>query len=585
MSYRTGSNIEHVVTRRHRLHFRRRIPTAVQVFFDGQTEAFIELPPTRKPQLRRIVRELSTEFDRCVAGASHNRRVGRFDSGFLDAVLARVERDQAEPPDAAPDTPAPKHLRPEDIELLAEHYRCAHLAGDELMRFGVQGENALPLTDEEFEQDRALLETAARQLRTAQARGDTSLMREAAVAFLENEGFVVNLADELFRHFEKRLLQADVQAVELQLKRAQGESVVTPPAPHIDNPELMMGALRAHWEKARKPTAKTITESHAAVRLYEQFCTEVHGRPLAVDMLTKDIASAFRDWLLTQVPRKHRATGQTMDAGSARKYLGLLTAYVNAWIQDRECDIRNVLQEIARPAKPKNAGRPRTAFQGHELQKLFSHERFASLYQHVDGFHRDAYWLILCALFTGARLESLGGLKVEEVYQFDGRHFFRFRVVKDNHAPGSARSIHQATHTVPVHRTLVALGFLEHLAQARAAGGQGGALFRYLKADSHGSRTGYFSKWFGRLLNEVGLDDPRLVFHSFRHTFKDIGRMCEIPKGVLDVLTSHKSKEVGDSYGADNYPIAPLIKALDRFHLGEVDLSHLMPQGASKEAR
>ncbi len=579
-----GSNIEHIVTRRSRAHFRRRIPAAVQQFFDGQTEAFIELPRTGAAELRRIARALSAEFDRRVVAAGHRGVPERFDRAILKAVLRRLRSDAEQAHESAPAAPGPKRLRLEDIEPLAEYYRCAQLAADEAMRGGTPDEDTAPMSEEEFEEDRVLLESAAQQLRQAQARGDASVMRESAVAFLESEGFVVDLADQLYRKLEKRLLQADVQALDLQLKRAHGETVPTPPAPRLDNPELMMSALRAHWEKTRAPAVKTIGESHAAVRLYERFCTQVHGRPLAVDMLTKDIASAFRDWMLTQVPRKHKATGKTMDAGSARKYLGLLTAFVNAWIRDRECDIRNVLGEIARPAKSRNAQRPRTAFQGQELQQLLSHERFTGLREHPAGFERDAYWLTLCGLFTGARLESLGGLTVEDIYQFNARHFFRFRVVKDNQAPGASRSIQESTHTVPMHRSLIELGFLEHLRQARAAGGKSGALFRHLKADSHGSRTGYFSKWFGRLLNDVGLNDPRLVFHSFRHTFKDIGRMCEIPKAVLDVLTSHKSKEVGDSYGADNYPIAPLIAAMDRFHLGEVDLSHLMPKSQSKEA-
>ena len=64
------------------------------------------------------------------------------------------------------------------------------------------------------------------------------------------------------------------------------------------------------------------------------------------------------------------------------------------------------------------------------------------------------------------------------------------------------------------------------------------------------------------------------MFHSFRHGFKDACRDSDIPKELNDRLTGHGGG-VGDSYGADDYPLRPLADAMNKLRYRGLDLAHL----------
>jgi integrase len=74
-------------------------------------------------------------------------------------------------------------------------------------------------------------------------------------------------------------------------------------------------------------------------------------------------------------------------------------------------------------------------------------------------------------------------------------------------------------------------------------------------------------KWFGKLMTGVGLTDPALVLHSFRHTgitrFHEVG----IPESHARFLTGHSGG--GDVHNStythrDAFPLAVLRASLER---------------------
>lgn len=92
-------------------------------------------------------------------------------------------------------------------------------------------------------------------------------------------------------------------------------------------------------------------------------------------------------------------------------------------------------------------------------------------------------------------------------------------------------------------------------------------MFSSLKPASDGTRTGNWSKWFGRYLREtVKIVDSRLVFHSFRHTFKNRCRQAGVPEDIHDALTGHVNNSVGRSYGGQ-YPLKPLVEAVKKIDI------------------
>ena len=108
---------------------------------------------------------------------------------------------------------------------------------------------------------------------------------------------------------------------------------------------------------------------------------------------------------------------------------------------------------------------------------------------------------------------------------------------------------------MPVHPVLLAAGF-EGYVQGLRQGGER-HLFPDLAPDRYGNRTAAFSKWMARFLDRLGLSDPALVFHSFRHGFKSACRRAELPREVHDYLTGHSGGTVGERYGDEHLPRVP----------------------------
>jgi len=78
------------------------------------------------------------------------------------------------------------------------------------------------------------------------------------------------------------------------------------------------------------------------------------------------------------------------------------------------------------------------------------------------------------------------------------------------------------------------------------------------------------------LLNHHHHHDPRKVFHSFRHAFKDACRSARIEEELHDALTGHTSASVGRGYG-NGVPLEVLAEEITKVSYKGLDLSHLHP--------
>jgi hypothetical protein len=62
----------------------------------------------------------------------------------------------------------------------------------------------------------------------------------------------------------------------------------------------------------------------------------------------------------------------------------------------------------------------------------------------------------------------------------------------------------------------------------------------------------YFSKWIGVVIDEAVSTDPALVYHSFRHTLRERGRMLNYSPEVINALGGWAAKSVGERYGVNH---------------------------------
>jgi integrase len=171
------------------------------------------------------------------------------------------------------------------------------------------------------------------------------------------------------------------------------------------------------------------------------------------------------------------------------------------WAIDHGHATENPFQGLKVKAKTaKDRGENYKPFTEDELKAIFSPAPYAAKFGHRPDYH----WLPLLALFSGARLEEVGGMKAADVMVTDGVHVLS--VIR--------RKTKDSRRKIPVHPTLIRLGFLDYAAAVQASG-EVDLFPNNRKAGDKGSSLG---DAFGEYLDALGITDPEKVFHSFRST-------------------------------------------------------------------
>ncbi|KVK77737.1 hypothetical protein WS90_21520 [Burkholderia cepacia] len=208
----------------------------------------------------------------------------------------------------------------------------------------------------------------------------------------------------------------------------------------------------------------------------------------------------------------------------------------------------------------KRTEKARISFDVPALNAIFSNPVYAQGERPIRGAGEAAYWIPLLGLYTGARVEELCQLAPDDVYEEAGHWCVRFVY---NAERGQRVKNLGSIRRIPVHADLILLGFVKYV-QAR----EGASRLFDLAVDRHGKASSSWVRWFGTYLRSVcGVQNPRMTFHSFRHTFKDACRAAGINREVSDALTGHTDGSASSGYGGDFYPLPPLVEAVGRIRI------------------
>lgn len=331
--------------------------------------------------------------------------------------------------------------------------------------------------------------------------------------------------------------------------------VVTAP-----NEQASLIAIADKWAEERKPNGKTIDMANRTV---QRFRSLIGNMP--VSAITRLNVVHFKDKLIE--------LGQS--AANTNKQLNVINTVLN-YARDNAVIDNNPATGVSIKIAAKE--KPRTSFDTKALSAIFNSPVFINGHRPKAGCGEASFWLPLLALFTGARLEELGQLHpsdvTQESYHDENQNHCLAWVIKIKNSDENGQALKNAgsNRRVPLHAQLLDLGFLEFALAAQTE--KRNRLFHELTPDKYGTETAQYSKWFGRFLREVcKVENKRMTFHSFRHTFKELCRLEEIVVG--DALTGHTSGNVGDKYGGDLYPLRPLVNGIKKFRVPGLDLTAL----------
>jgi len=303
-----------------------------------------------------------------------------------------------------------------------------------------------------------------------------------------------------------------------------------------------MDNLLAYWRKLHPECSPSTYGQFASV--VKEFRKLIKKAPN--DLVRTDI-SAFRD---------HLFTSGLAPATVAKKisFIGtmLQTAFDAGFIQ------QNVARGMRIPKKKVQSVR-RRAFSTDELITIFT----SSIYNGNKRFSsvgEAAIWVPRLALVTGARLEEICQLKATDLTE-DASYGPLMRISDE----GKKQRIktNSSRRTIPLHSMLIDAGFLGYVKKIEQKGHEW--LFPELEPNLHGKRGAEFGRWFARYLRSpkgCHIIDRRVVFHSFRHTFKTLCREAGISEEIHDALTGHVGTTVGRNYG--HVPLSALVDGVSR---------------------
>lgn len=179
--------------------------------------------------------------------------------------------------------------------------------------------------------------------------------------------------------------------------------------------------------------------------------------------------------------------------------------------------------------------------------------------------HPERYWLALICLFQVCRREEAGQLAIKDIGKADGITYLQITDEGEDQGlrnEGSKRRL-------PVHSSLVQLGFLEYVESVKAAGHT--RLFAQLKHGANGYSDSV-GKFFSRLETKAGLSDPALVLHSLRHGGITKLTSAGVPHNVCEMIAGHSASGVHSQVYVhrDNIPLSLLRDGLERLAYPEV---------------
>lgn len=427
------------------------------------------------------------------------------------------------------------------------------------------------LDDQEYDEIDTNIAEVQGQIAKALARGQPEPFIPVVRGLLHVRGYELAISPEEERRLTLDFLPAIQEGYDILQQRQQGRLVepskrATPPLraawePVSSNTSgLTWDGLFEHWNADRPRPVRTVDEVRTLISSLSAFLPTGSPETLSRAQVT--------EWL------RHERKVRNNSAQTLQKKGTLVGALFSVALKDELLD-KNPFAgfDYERFAAKEGISDPdeREPFTLDHLRDIFSTDGIFGVTKQVGGggYHARV-WIPLLAVYSGARLDELGSLLLSDILLEPVPHYHVC------HAKNQ-----KSIRDIPLHPQLIDLGFLDYVEAIRAAGHE--RLWPNLRSASRKvDDSEVMGKWFNRFIRTKLRFPPSLVFHSFRHTFKDLCRNAMIPKDLHQALTGHASDTVGDSYG-NGFSLVVKLAEMKKIELG-IDIPRPMPYGKNMDA-
>jgi len=304
---------------------------------------------------------------------------------------------------------------------------------------------------------------------------------------------------------------------------------------------------------------------------------------LLCDILNKDMSSSAIDIAaarkvketLQRIPKNIKTSPKTrdlsfedaialenvarMDVKTINTHLAAYKSLFN-WAEANSYIIKNVFAGLAMK-RGKSADIVRVPFSGEQIELIQD-----TIIHNEQGLIKKKYqyWGPLIGLYTGARLNEIAQLELDDIRQEEGIWCFDI----NDKSEGKTLKTTSAKRLIPIHSKLIALGLIEYVETLRASKKP-----RLLHELGYSEGTGYgrnLSRWFnGPFLKALGMDEKVmgkqvLVFHSFRHTMVTNLLQSGVAEPLTKSIVGHAQEGVTQTvYFGEGYTVAQKQDAME----------------------
>jgi integrase len=241
-------------------------------------------------------------------------------------------------------------------------------------------------------------------------------------------------------------------------------------------------------------------------------------------------------------------TYKTITAVTVNNRLRKLSAFLN-WCKSNGYVVENPL--VGMKVMTGSAKDARVSFEQHDLTTLLNLNQLKV----ESRKYPWRYWIPLLGRFTGARLEELCQLRIDDFIQLQDTHCIR---IDDSNALQNLKNA-SSRRVLPLHPALSELGLLNYVESLKATGAD--RLFPELEP-VRGKLGHAPSKWFGRYKTKCGISETRKTFHSFRHTFIDDLRDAGVQDSLIKRMVGHEDSSVTFGIYGSRTPVRAMAEAL-----------------------
>jgi len=194
----------------------------------------------------------------------------------------------------------------------------------------------------------------------------------------------------------------------------------------------------------------------------------------------------------------------------------------------------------------------RDRFTEKEIKKIFQKHNYIE-FTEVENHKYSNYWTPLISVFSGMRLNEICSLYLDNIIQekVNGRKkIWCFNILEEQDRPDKHLKTLSSKRVVPIHDTLIDLGFIEFVELLKKRHTNRQRLFQELKY-GEGSYIRNVSYFFNKkYLPLLGLKTDKKNFHSIRHTVVDHLKQRLVDISFINELVGHHHGNIDlDRYG------------------------------------